>query len=110
MKERKRIEHENQETLAEIEKLEAETSSLSILQTSASNAIKQITRGDVTELKSFANPPEVIQRLLICLAALLNEKPDWPTAKNVRVDDEGHSRYESADKNQPNRLERCDGR
>jgi hypothetical protein len=83
-KERQRIENEDEETVADIERLEAETASLSVLQTSTSTAAKQITRSDITELKSFANPPDIIQRLLICLSALLNEKPDWATAKNVR--------------------------
>jgi hypothetical protein len=63
--------------------LEEETKSLDILQASVSTASKQITRSDITELKSFANPPEIIQKVITCMAAALNEKPDWTIARNV---------------------------
>jgi hypothetical protein len=77
------LSHESDAALVEIRSLEKDTEILDTLQSVFVSAGKQITRNELTELKSFTNPPEIVQRLFICLAAVLNEKADWGTAKNV---------------------------
>ena len=74
----------NSEALeTEIKQLEKDTAMLEVYQTAVNSAAKSITRSDLTELKSFSNPPEIIQRVIICCSAILNESTDWQLAKNV---------------------------
>lgn len=68
---------------AEMNSLRLDTVKLDELQDDVNDAAKCITRGDITELKTFANPPEIVQKVLICVSLILNDKGDWTTAKNV---------------------------
>lgn len=63
--------------------LKRDTSVLDEYQESVTDAAKCITRGDITEVKSFSNPPDIVQRVLICVSLILNEKGEWNFAKNV---------------------------
>jgi len=48
---------------------------------SALAALNQLTKGDITEIKSFSKPPPLVQTTMEAVMALLGEKSDWDTAK-----------------------------
>ena len=51
------------------------------------DALNSLSKGDITEIKSFAKPPETVQMTLEAVCILLGEKPDWDTAKKLMSDD-----------------------
>ncbi len=52
----------------------------------AVTALNSLTKGDITEVKSFAKPPALVQTVMEAVCILLSEKPDWDTAKKVLGD------------------------
>ena len=50
----------------------------------AVNALNSLNKNDITEIKSFAKPPPLVQTTMEAVCVLLQEKPDWDTAKKVR--------------------------
>jgi hypothetical protein len=55
-----------------------------------SNAVKalnSLTKGDITEVKSFAKPPPAVQTVMEGVCIMLGQKPDWDTAKKVVLAD-----------------------
>ena len=55
-----------------------------------SNAVKalnSLTKGDITEVKSFAKPPPAVQTVMEGICIMLGQKPDWDTAKKVVLSD-----------------------
>lgn len=72
-----------QEMEIEMKVLKRETSVLDKYQVNVYDAAQCISRAHVTELKTFANPPEIVQKVLTCVSLILNERGDWITAKNV---------------------------
>ena len=52
----------------------------------AVDALNSLNKGDITEIKSFAKPPEKVQMTLEAVCILFGEKPDWDTAKKLMND------------------------
>lgn len=67
----------------QVKTLEKEVSILKVLRAETLEIASCITRTDVTEVKSFSNPPEIIQNVVRAASLALGEKGDWPSAKNV---------------------------
>jgi len=44
-------------------------------------ALKTLKKGDITELKSLGNPPQLVIESIGALMALLQKPEDWSTAK-----------------------------
>ena len=42
-------------------------------------ALNSLDKKDITEVKSFANPPPAVQVVMEAVCILLNQKPDWDT-------------------------------
>ena len=53
---------------------------------SALQALKGLDKKDITEMKSFANPPKAVKTVLEAVCVLLGQKTDWDTAKKVMTD------------------------
>ena len=49
----------------------------------ASSVLVSINKGDITEIKSFSNPPAQVKMTMEAVCILLGHKPDWPTAKKL---------------------------
>jgi len=49
----------------------------------AVKALDSLTKGDITEVKSFAKPPEAVQTVMEAVCVMFNEKQDWDAAKRV---------------------------
>lgn len=52
----------------------------------AQNAVQGVTKGNIDELKNFANPPAAVKLALepvIALITATTTKPDWPTIKKA---------------------------
>ncbi|KAA0150075.1 hypothetical protein FNF29_05515 [Cafeteria roenbergensis] len=49
----------------------------------AERDLAKLTKGAISEVKSFAQPPEAVKVVLEAVCILLGEKPDWETAKRV---------------------------
>jgi dynein heavy chain len=49
----------------------------------ASSVLVSINKDDITEIKSFANPPAQVKMTMEAVCILLGHKPDWPTAKKL---------------------------
>ena len=52
----------------------------------AEQALKALDKREVSEIRSFNNPPDAVRLVMEAVCVLLNEKPDWPTAKSVLMD------------------------
>jgi dynein heavy chain len=52
----------------------------------AVDALNSLNKGDITEIKSFAKPPALVQTTLEAVCILKGEKPDWATAKGIMSD------------------------
>ena len=52
----------------------------------ALQALQKISRQDITELRTFSNPPKAIQDVLIAVNVLLGDKSDWESAKQSLMD------------------------
>merc|ERR1711968_135831 len=50
---------------------------------SAVSALNSLSKNDITEVKSFANPPKAVQIVLEAVCVLLGEDTDWKNAKTV---------------------------
>jgi len=53
----------------------------------AVKALNSLTKGDITEVKSFAKPPPAVQTVMEGVCIMLGQKPDWDTAKKVVLAD-----------------------
>jgi ATP-binding dynein motor region/Microtubule-binding stalk of dynein motor len=70
----------------DVKSLEKELSHLKALLDDAIICLKNVTRNDITELKTFATPPEVVQKVIISVALIMGEKGDFTTARTVIQD------------------------
>ena len=52
----------------------------------AENALQALNKNDIVEVKTFPNPPALVQLTMEGVCVLLGEKPDWDTARKVRFD------------------------
>jgi dynein heavy chain len=53
---------------------------------SSMEALGALNKQDITEIKSFVKPPALVQKTMQAVNTLLQEKPDWETAKKVLTD------------------------
>jgi len=49
----------------------------------AMSALNSLSKGDITEVKSFAKPPEKVQMTMEAVCILLGHKADWDSAKKL---------------------------
>ncbi|KAK2953633.1 putative Dynein axonemal heavy chain 6 [Blattamonas nauphoetae] len=49
----------------------------------ANRALESLSKAAVTEVKSFANPPEMVKRVMSAVCTLFNKKPDWDNARGL---------------------------
>lgn len=49
----------------------------------AENAVKNLDKNSIVEIKNFANPPEGVKVVMECVMVLLGEKTDWKNVKSV---------------------------
>ncbi|TYZ65733.1 hypothetical protein PybrP1_011994 [[Pythium] brassicae (nom. inval.)] len=62
---------------------------LDVAMPALSNAVKaldSLSKSDITEVKSFAKPPEAVETVMNAVCLLLNEKQSWDAAKKVLSD------------------------
>lgn len=52
----------------------------------AEQALKALDKSEISQLKTFTNPPEAVRLVMEAVCVLLGETPDWPTAKKVLQD------------------------
>ena len=52
----------------------------------AVKALDSLTKADITEVKAFASPPPAVQLTMEGVCIMLQESPDWKTAKKVLGD------------------------
>ncbi|OQR87505.1 dynein heavy chain 6, axonemal [Thraustotheca clavata] len=52
----------------------------------AETALNSLSKGDITEVKSFTKPPEAVETVMQCVCLLLGEKQTWEAAKKVLSD------------------------
>jgi dynein heavy chain, axonemal len=52
----------------------------------ALKALDSLTKADITEVKSFAKPPEAVQTVMEAVCCLFDMKPDWDSAKKLLGD------------------------
>ena len=52
----------------------------------AIKALDSLDKNDITEIKAFNNPPEMVQTVMEAVCILVGSKPDWPTAKGLLGD------------------------
>lgn len=50
---------------------------------SAVKALKSLNKADITEIKNFANPPELVKTTLEAVCILKGAKPTWEDAKKI---------------------------
>lgn len=50
---------------------------------SAVKALKSLTKADITEVKSFTNPPKAVQVVMEAVCTLLGEKENWENSKKL---------------------------
>lgn len=52
----------------------------------ANNALNALDKSDISELRVFTTPPELVQTVLEAVCILLGQKTDWKSAKSVMGD------------------------
>jgi len=52
----------------------------------AVKALNSLNKNDITEIKSFAKPPPLVQTVMEAVLTLLQQKPSWESAKKVLSD------------------------
>ena len=52
----------------------------------AVESLNSLNKADITEMRSFPKPPPLVQKTMEAVCVLLQEKPDWDTAKRVMND------------------------
>jgi dynein heavy chain, axonemal len=64
----------------------------------AVKALKALSKNDITEIKSFAKPPPLVQTVLEAVCILKGVKPTWEDAKKIMSDSSFLSSLETYDK------------
>jgi dynein heavy chain len=49
----------------------------------AENAVKNLDKNSIVEIKNFANPPDGVKFVMECVMVMLGEKTDWKNVKSV---------------------------
>uniref|UniRef100_A0A8C6TD81 Dynein heavy chain coiled coil stalk domain-containing protein n=1 Tax=Neogobius melanostomus TaxID=47308 RepID=A0A8C6TD81_9GOBI len=52
----------------------------------ANQALSSLDKADISELKVFTKPPDMVMTVMEAICILLNCKPDWPSAKQLLGD------------------------
>lgn len=65
----------------------------------AEEAIKKLNKNDISEIRTFVNPPPIVQSVLEAVCILLEEKTDWLSAKTIMMDIEFLNRLVNYEKN-----------
>ncbi|XP_047189968.1 dynein axonemal heavy chain 6 isoform X2 [Scophthalmus maximus] len=52
----------------------------------ANQALNSLDKADISEIKVFTKPPDLVMTVMEAICILLNCKPDWPSAKQVLGD------------------------
>eukprot|EP00741_Cyanophora_paradoxa_P000409 tig00000404_g400.t1 len=64
----------------------------------AIEALNSLNKNDINEIKSFAKPPELVQKVMESVLILLEKKPDWASAKQVLSDTQFMNKLVTYDK------------
>ena len=64
----------------------------------AIKALNALEKKDITEMRSYATPPEAVQKVMEAVCLLLGVKPDWDQAKKLMQDSQFMSRLVDYDK------------
>ncbi|RHY19653.1 hypothetical protein DYB36_000313 [Aphanomyces astaci] len=64
----------------------------------AQTALNSLSKSDITEVKSFAKPPEAVETVMSCVCLLLGEKQTWDAAQKVLKDSSFIERLMNYDK------------
>ncbi|KAL7998900.1 putative AAA+ ATPase domain, dynein heavy chain region D6 P-loop domain-containing protein [Plasmopara halstedii] len=54
--------------------------------TNSIKALDSLSKNDITEVKSFAKPPEAVETVMNAVCLLFNEKQNWDSAKKILSD------------------------
>jgi len=65
---------------------------------SAVKALKSLNKGDITEIKNFANPPELVKTVMEAVCILKGSKPTWDDSKKLLNDSNFLGGLETYDK------------
>nr|KAF6328674.1 dynein axonemal heavy chain 6 [Pipistrellus kuhlii] len=52
----------------------------------ANKALDSLDKADISEIRVFTKPPDMVMTVMEAISILLNAKPDWPTAKQLLSD------------------------
>ncbi|XP_040273964.1 dynein heavy chain 6, axonemal [Bufo bufo] len=52
----------------------------------ANKALDSLDKADISEIRVFTNPPDLVMTVMEAISILLNAKPDWTTAKQLLGD------------------------
>ncbi|VCW69734.1 unnamed protein product [Gulo gulo] len=52
----------------------------------ANRALDSLDKADISEIRVFTKPPDMVMTVMEAISILLNAKPDWPTAKQLLGD------------------------
>ncbi|XP_004388305.1 dynein axonemal heavy chain 6 [Trichechus manatus latirostris] len=52
----------------------------------ANKALDSLDKADISEIRVFTKPPDLVMTVMEAISILLNAKPDWPTAKQLLGD------------------------
>ncbi|XP_066430423.1 dynein axonemal heavy chain 6 isoform X2 [Eleutherodactylus coqui] len=64
----------------------------------ANKALDSLDKADISEIRVFTNPPDMVMTVMEAICILLNAKPDWTTAKKLLGDSDFLKRLMEYDK------------
>jgi dynein heavy chain len=64
----------------------------------ALKALNALSKNDINEIKSFAKPPPLVQKVMECVCLLLGQQTNWDSAKKILGDSQFMSKLVTYDK------------